>query len=77
MSRAFKSAIKKAELPDSRFHDQRHSHATILLQKNVHPKIVSDRLGHSKTSFTLDTYSHVIPSLQDGAVEVFDKVFGD
>ncbi|UTW70985.1 tyrosine-type recombinase/integrase [Anaerobacillus sp. HL2] len=62
----------KAELPNSRFHDLRHTHATILLQKNVHPKVVSERLGHSKISITLDTYSHVLPSLQDGAASIFD-----
>ncbi|MDG5789607.1 site-specific integrase [Evansella sp. AB-P1] len=75
ISRAFKNAIKKANLPDSRFHDQRHSHATILLKQNVHPKIVSERLGHSKSSFTVDQYSHVVPSLQDNAVDVFDEAF--
>ncbi|MFA9559676.1 tyrosine-type recombinase/integrase [Evansella sp. AB-rgal1] len=77
ITRAYKRAIKRVELPDSRFHDLRHSHATILLLKNVHPKIVSDRLGHSKISITLDLYSHAIPSLQDGAVDVFDEVFDD
>ncbi|MBU9721349.1 MULTISPECIES: tyrosine-type recombinase/integrase [Bacillaceae] len=72
---AYKKAVKKAELPDSRFHDMRHSHATILLQANVHPKIVSERLGHSKIGITLDLYSHVIPSLQDSAADIFDSAF--
>ncbi len=75
LSRAYKKAVKKAGLPDTRFHDLRHTHATILLQNNVHPKIVSERLGHSKVSVTLDLYSHVLPSLQDGAVSVFDDAF--
>lgn len=48
LGRAYKVVIKKAALPKSRFHDLRHTHATILLQKNVHPKVVSERLGHSK-----------------------------
>ncbi|WP_417900455.1 tyrosine-type recombinase/integrase [Bacillus haimaensis] len=72
LHRVYKSAIKRAGLKDARFHDLRHSHATILLQKNVHPKIVSERLGHSKIGNTLDLYSHVIPSLQEQAIEVFD-----
>jgi integrase len=72
LQKAHKRALKKAELKDSRFHDLRHSHASILLQKNVHPKIVSERLGHSKIGITLDLYSHVIPSLQEQAIEVFD-----
>ncbi|MFD2443757.1 tyrosine-type recombinase/integrase [Bacillus sp. CGMCC 1.16607] len=72
LHKAHKRAIKRAGLKDSRFHDLRHSHATILLQKNVHPKIVSERLGHSKIGITLDLYSHVIPTLQEQAIEVFD-----
>ena len=73
LHKAYKRAIKRAGLKDSRFHDTRHSHASILLQKNVHPKIVSERLGHSKIGITLDIYSHAIPSLQEQAVEVFDE----
>ena len=54
LHRVYKRAIKQAGLKDSRFHDTRHSHASILQQKNVHPKIVSERLGHSKIGITLD-----------------------
>ncbi|WP_223593616.1 site-specific integrase [Neobacillus bataviensis] len=72
LHKAYKIALKRAGLKESRFHDLRHSHASILLQKNVHPKIVSERLGHSTIGITLDIYSHVIPSLQEQAVEVFD-----
>jgi integrase len=72
LHRIYKRSIKQAGLKDSRFHDTRHSHASILLQKNVHPKIVSERLGHSKIGITLDLYSHAIPSLQEQAVEIFD-----
>jgi integrase len=72
LHRAFKAAIKRADLKDARIHDLRHSHASILLSKNVHPKIVSERLGHSKIGITMDLYSHVIPSLQEQAVHVFD-----
>ncbi|MDR7076163.1 integrase [Neobacillus niacini] len=72
LHRIYKNAVKRAGLKDSRFHDTRHSHASILLQKNVHPKIVSERLGHSNVGITLDLYSHAIPSLQEQAVEIFD-----
>ncbi|WP_138415221.1 tyrosine-type recombinase/integrase [Aquibacillus sediminis] len=73
--KSLKKAYRRAGLKVGRFHDLRHSHATLLLQKNVHPKVVSERLGHSKIGITVDLYSHVVPSLQDGAVEVFDDMF--
>ncbi|UOE96463.1 tyrosine-type recombinase/integrase [Alkalihalobacillus sp. LMS39] len=65
--------MKRAGLKNARFHDLRHSHATILLKKNVHPKIVSERLGHSKPSITLEIYSHATNSLQEEAAHVFDE----
>jgi integrase len=52
-----------------RFHDLRHTHATHALRAGVHPKVVSERLGHSSISITLDTYSHVLPSMQRDAAE--------
>jgi integrase len=55
-----------------RFHDLRHSHATQLLMQGVHPKIVSERLGHSTIALTLDTYSHVLPTMQDEAAALID-----
>jgi integrase len=73
LHRAFKAAIKRAGLKDARIHDLRHSHASVLLSKNVHPKIMSERLGHSKIGITMDLYSHAIPSLQEQAVQVFDE----
>ncbi|URJ67494.1 tyrosine-type recombinase/integrase [Paenibacillus polymyxa] len=48
-----------------RFHDLRHTHATLLLKAGIHPKIVQERLGHSSINVTLDTYSHVLPNLQE------------
>jgi integrase len=54
-----------------RFHDLRHSAATILLAMNVHPKIVQELLGHNQISMTMDLYSHVLPGLQD---DVMDKL---
>jgi integrase len=61
---------KRAGLPPIRLHDLRHSVASILLARGVHPKVVSDMLGHATIALTLDTYSHVIPSLQQEAASV-------
>ena len=61
-----------AGLKGVRLHDLRHSHATHLLQQGVHPKIVSERLGHSTVAITLDTYSHVLPGMQADAVAKVD-----
>ena len=66
--------LKKAGLPHIRFHDLRHSHATLLLKAGIHPKIVSERLGHANIGITLDTYSHVLPGLQERAAERFDQM---
>ena len=60
----FKPLLKRAKLPDIRFHDLRHTSATLLLSAGVHPKVVQERLGHSQISVTLDTYSHVLPTMQ-------------
>jgi integrase len=62
----------KTGLPRIRFHDMRHTHATHLLASGVHPKIASERLGHSKVGLTLDTYSHVLPNMQAGAAALVD-----
>jgi integrase len=74
MTRALKRALRAAQLPDIRFHDLRHSHATILLQENVHPKIVSARLGHSKIQVTMDTYSHITDSIEGIAVDYLNDL---
>lgn len=66
--RSFRPLLQKAGLPIIRFHDLRHSAASLLLSLDVHPKIVQELLGHSQISLTLDTYSHVLPSLQAEAV---------
>ena len=62
--RAFWRLLDEAQLPRIRFHDLRHSTATLLLAQGTHPKIVQELLGHSSISLTLDTYSHVLPHLQ-------------
>ena len=52
-----------------------HTHATLMLAPGIHPKIVSERLGHDNVSTTLDIYSHVLPGLEEKAVEKFDRIF--
>ena len=72
----FKPLLVKADLPDIRFHDLRHTSATLLLSAGVHPKVVQERLGHSQISVTLDTYSHVLPTLQREAAGKLDQMLG-
>ena len=62
-------------LPKLRFHDLRHAHATHLLASGVHPKVASERLGHSKVGITLDLYSQVMPGMQEDAVAKVDAAF--
>ena len=64
--------VKTLGLPRLRFHDLRHAHATHLLASGVHPKVASERLGHSKVGITLDLYSHVMPGMQEDAVAKVD-----
>jgi integrase len=63
--RSFASLLKRAKLPHIRFHDLRHTCATLLFRRGVHPKYVQELLGHSNIAITLDTYSHVIPGMGD------------
>jgi integrase len=70
--RSFAPLLAKAKLPMIRFHDLRYTCATLLLSRNVNPKIVSEMLGHSSIAITLDTYSHVLPNMQDGAVRALE-----
>lgn len=72
LRRAFRRMVKKAGVDPLRFHDLRHTHASLLLARGVHPKVVSERLGHASIAITLDTYSHVLPSLQEEAVRDLD-----
>ncbi|MDX3968131.1 MAG: tyrosine-type recombinase/integrase [Bradyrhizobium sp.] len=65
-------AIRRSGLPIRRLHDLRHTHATQLLASGVHPKIASERLGHSKVGITLDLYSHVLPGMQEDAAAKID-----
>src|SRR5680860_1924129 len=70
----FKKALSDAGLPAIRFHDLRHTAATLLLSRGVHPKVVSEMLGHSTITLTLDTYSHLVPILHDQAAELMDSI---
>jgi integrase len=63
--RSFAPLLKRAGLPHMRFHDLRHTCATLLLSRGVHPKFVQELLGHATIAITLDTYSHVMPSMGD------------
>ncbi len=74
VSPAFAKIAKRAGLK-LRMHDLRHTHASLMLKAAVHPKIVSERLGHSTVAFTLDVYSHVVPGLQEAAAQAFDNTF--
>jgi integrase len=77
ISKGFVRLCKGAGLRRIRLHDLRHTHATLALQAGIHPKIVSERLGHSTIAFTLDVYSHSIPHLQkEAASEVATLVLG-
>ena len=67
ISRSFERAVKAAKLPEIRLHDLRHTHATLALRAGIHPKVVSERLGHATIAITLDTYSHAIPAMQEEA----------
>ena len=69
MRRSFKPLLKRAKLPEIGFHDLRHTAATMLLAQGVHPKGVQERLGHATIAITLDTYSHVLPSMQREAAD--------
>jgi integrase len=73
MIKALKKALEKAGLPQIRFHDLRHTAATLMLSKGVHPKIVSEMLGHGDVAFTLTVYSHVLKGMQKGATQAIDE----
>jgi integrase len=67
--------LKRAGLPDVRFHDLRHSAATLLLSKGAHPKVVQEILGHSEIGMTMDIYSHVLPTMQREAMDRLNQEF--
>ena len=70
---ALKAFLKRTGLPNIRFQDLRHAYATLLPSKGIHPKIVSEQLGHANIGITLDTYSHVLPGMGDAAAGAMDE----
>ena len=74
-NRAFRKAVKRAGVPRIRLHDLRHTWASLALAAGVNPKVVSERLGHANIGITLDTYSHVLPTMQAEAARAIDEVF--
>jgi integrase len=75
LSRELPIALAAAKLPKVRFHDLRHSCASLLLSLGVHPKLVQETLGHSSYQLTMDTYSHMIPALRNEVADRMDEVF--
>jgi integrase len=77
-SKEFGRLVLASGVPRIRLHDVRHTYATLALKAGVHPKVVSERLGHSTIAITLDLYSHVTPGMARGAADlVASKIFGD
>jgi integrase len=73
-ARSYKPLLRSVGLPDIRLHDLRHTCATLLLSKGVHPKLVQELLGHATISITLDTYSHVLPGMGDQTITAMESV---
>jgi integrase len=74
VTRSFKPLLSRAGLPEIRFHDLRHTCATLMLCGGIHPKVVQELLGHTSVTITLDTYSHVLFSMQGEAAEKMDSM---
>jgi integrase len=74
VSRAFRALLLSARLPAVRFHDLRHTAATLLLAQGLDPRTIMETLGHSQISLTLNTYSHVLPALQADAAAKLDAI---
>ncbi len=75
VTHAWIKLVRRTGIKVIRFHDTRHSHASLMLKQGAHPKIVQERLDHASIQITLDTYSHVAPGLQEAAAARFDEAF--
>ncbi|MBQ7479496.1 MAG: tyrosine-type recombinase/integrase [Selenomonadaceae bacterium] len=74
--RYFRPLLRKCGIDEKfTFHGLRHTHAALLLQQEVNPKIVQERSGHSSIKATMDTYSHVLPDMQRQAVDAMERIF--
>jgi integrase len=74
--RSFARLLQRAELPRITFNDLRHTCASLLFQRNVHPKFVQELLGHASVSITLDTYSHMLPGMGSEAADAIGEALG-
>jgi integrase len=74
ITHAWMKAVRKAGFYGIRLHDTRHTHASIMLTKEIHPKVVSERLGHAGIAITMDLYSHVTRGMQHAAAAKFDEI---
>ena len=77
VSQAFDRAQRRLDVSPIRFHDLRHTHASLLLRDRVPIKVVSERLGHSNPAFTMTTYQHVLPGMQDDAAAAFGQLLAN
>jgi integrase len=73
IGQAFRRMVKHTDLPPIRFHDIRHTHASLLIQQRVNPKVIQERLGHASIQTTFDTYGHLYPGTQQAAADIFDR----
>lgn len=74
LSHEFARIVKRSGLPHCRFHDLRHTFASLMLQRGAKPKVISEALGHSSVAFTMDTYSHIMQGMQEDAMSLLDEV---
>ena len=74
LTQTFDRLVRRAGLPVIRLHDLRHTHATLLIDAGVPVKVVSERLGHATAAFTIETYQHVLPSMQTRAVDAIAEL---
>jgi len=77
LSHTFHKLVKQAGLEGVRFHDLRHTFASLMLMRGAKPKVISEALGHSSVAFTMDVYSHIIDGMQEDAMALLDGVLPD
>ena len=73
--KAFEPARRKAKLPPTRFHDLRHSYASVLIEQGAHPKVISDQLGHASVQITIDRYSHLFDGAYSDVSDELEKAW--